>query len=68
MANYNISKMIASGREIMANNPQRDITATEMKNIRDTDPDVYAQIENAFLFGVALGVRIGNAKRGEANE
>ncbi len=68
MANYNISKMITSGREIMANNPKRDITLIDMARIRDTDPDVYIQIENAFLFGVALGVRIGNAKRGETNE
>ena len=64
MANYNISKMITSGREIMANNPKRDITLIDMARIRDTDPDVYIQIENAFLFGVALGVRIGNEKGG----
>ena len=68
MANYNISKMITSGREIMANNPKRDITLIDIARIRDTDPDVYIQIENAFLFGVALGVRICNAKRGETNE
>lgn len=64
MANYNISKMITSGREIMANNPKRDITLIDMARIRDTDTDVYIQIENAFLFGVALGVRIGNANGG----
>lgn len=65
MANYNISKMITSGREIMANNPKRDITLIDMARIRDTDTDVYIQLNNAFLFGVALGVRIGNVKRGE---
>lgn len=68
MANYNISKMITSGREIMANNPKRDITLIDIARIRDTDTDVYIQLDNAVLFGVALGVRICNAKRGETNE
>lgn len=68
MANYNISKMITSGREIMANNPKRDITVIDIARIRDTDTDVYIQLDNAVLFGVALGVRICNAKRGETNE
>lgn len=68
MANYNISKMITSGREIMANNPKRDITLIDMARIRDTDTDVYIQLNNAVLSGVALGVRICNAKRGEINE
>ena len=68
MANYNISKMITSGREIMANNPKREITLIDIARIRDTDTDVYIQLDNAVLFGVALGVRICNAKRGETNE
>ena len=68
MANYNISKMITSGREIMANNPKRDITVIDIARIRDTHTDVYIQLDNAVLFGVALGVRICNAKRGETNE
>ena len=65
MANYNIQKMITSGREIMANNPKREITLFDIVRIRESNPDVYVQIENAFLFGVALGVRISKAERRE---
>lgn len=63
MAYYNIQKMITSGRDIMANNPKREITLIDIARIRESNPDVYVQIENAFLFGVALGVRIGKAER-----
>ena len=65
MAYYNIQKMITSGRDIMANNPKREITLIEIARIRESNPDVYVQIENAFLFGVALGVRISKAERRE---
>ncbi len=68
MANYNIQKMITSGREIMANNPHRDITAKEIISIINNASDLYIQFENAFLFGVALGVRIGKAEGGRADE
>ena len=68
MANYNVQKMITSGREIMANNPKRDITLIDMARIHESDPDTYVQIENAFLFGVALGVRIGKAEGGRSDE
>ena len=63
MAYYNIKKMITSGRDIMANNPKREITLIDIARIRESNPDVYVQIENAFLFGVALGVRIGKAEQ-----
>ena len=65
MAYYNIQKMITSGRDIMANNPKREITLIDIARIRESNPDVYVQIENAFLFGVALGVRISKAERRE---
>lgn len=65
MAYYNIRKMITSGRDIMANNPKREITLIDIVRIRESNPDVYVQIENAFLFGVALGVRIGKAEQTE---
>ncbi len=68
MANYNIQKMITSGREIMANNPKREITLFDIVRIRESNPDVYVQIENAFLFGVALGVRISKAEGGNSHE
>ena len=63
MANYNVSKMITSGREIMANNPKRDLTLIDVSRILDSTPDTYFQIEHAFLFGVAVGVRISKAEQ-----
>ena len=68
MAYYNVRKMITSGRKIMANNPKREITLIEIARIRESNPDVYVQIENAFLFGVALGVRISKAEGGNSHE
>ena len=65
MAYYNIQKMITSGRDVMANNPKREISLIDIARIRESNPDVYVQIENAFLFGVALGVRIGKAEQTE---
>ena len=65
MAYYNIQKMITSGRDVMANNPKREISLIDRARIRESNPDVYVQIENAFLFGVALGVRIGKAEQTE---
>ena len=63
MPNYNVKKMITSGREIMARNPKRELSVIDFTVIRDLDPELYAQMENAFLFGVALGARISKAEQ-----
>ena len=68
MANYNVQKMITSGREIMANNSRRDITMVDIKNIMDSSSGICDVMFNSFLFGVALGVRIGKAEGGRPDE
>lgn len=59
---YNTQKMIETGREALKRNPARDVTAKELYyDLPQTTPDRYEQLENAFLFGVAVGMRIAEA-------
>lgn len=64
---YNTQKMIETGRAIMRDNPNRDITVYELKAAKEqAGDDEYLFAENTFLFGVAVGMRI--ATRGGAKK
>lgn len=61
---YNTQKMITTGRETMQRHPARDLTAFELHTIREqAGGDEYLFAENAFMFGVAVGMRIAEAER-----
>lgn len=57
---YNIEKLIEEGRKILEQNPNRDLTAFTVKQVKDSSEDEYLFGENMFLMGLAVGARIGN--------
>lgn len=60
---YNTAGMIEAGRAAMRRNPARDITALELHRIRENAAgDDYKFAEDAFLLGVAIGMRIAAAE------
>ena len=66
---YNVETMINDGRQAIRRNPQRDATAQELRVIRDGGKgDEWETINRAYLFGVALGVRIAEAERRRPHE
>lgn len=56
---YNTKKLIEEGREIMHQNPERDITGLEIKQAKEAATDDYTFAENMFFMGLAIGARIG---------
>ena len=66
---YNTGKMIETGRQAIRRNPNRDATSAELfRDIPGMTPDKYEQLENAFLFGVAVGMRIAGAEAKDRQE
>lgn len=64
---YNTQKMIKTGREIMEQNPARELTAREFMAMKEQAAgDEYLFAENSFLFGVAVGMRIAAAEKGNS--
>ena len=60
---YNTAGMIEKGRAAIKRNPARDITALELRRIRESAAgDEYQFAENTFLLGVAIGMRIAAAE------
>lgn len=55
---YNTDKLIMEGRDIMQHNKNKDLSAFEMKSVKDMSGDEYHFAENMFLIGVALGSRL----------
>ena len=60
---YNTEKMIRAGRAAIGRNPQRDITAAEIMQLKEQAADNWQLAENSFLLGVAVGMRIAEAER-----
>jgi hypothetical protein len=60
---YNTQKMIEAGAQALKRNPKRDATAREFREIRDNGGDEWGGIVDAYLFGVAVGMRIAEAER-----
>lgn len=60
---YNTQKMIEAGAQALKRNPKRDATAREFREIRDNGGDEWGGIVDAYLFGVAVGMRISEAER-----
>lgn len=55
---YNTDKLIMEGRDIMQHNKNKDLSAFDMKRVKDMSNDEYHFAENMFLVGVALGSRL----------
>ena len=55
---YTTQKRIDEGRQTMRRHPQRDLTAGEVREIKEQAADVYEFGNNMFLLGVAIGARI----------
>ena len=60
--NYNVEKMIETGRDIMKSNPKRDLGALEFAQLNERNPlDKFGMASDAYLVGVAIGMRIAKA-------
>lgn len=55
---YNTQQRIDEGRKAMERHPARDLTAQEVRTIREQAADVYEFGNDMFLLGVAIGMRI----------
>lgn len=55
---YDMNKLIKEGRDIMQHNSKKNISAFEMRKVKDISEDEYQFAENMFFIGVALGSRI----------
>ena len=55
---YDMNKLIKEGRDIMQHNSKKNISAFEMKSVKDISNDEYHFAENMFFVGVALGSRL----------
>lgn len=62
---YNTQKMIEAGTQALKRNPKRDATARELREIRGNGGDEWGGIVDAYLFGVAVGMRIEKAEQGQ---
>lgn len=61
---YNTQAMIETGAQALRRNPKRDATAWEFKTIRDNcGGGEWDSMTDAYLFGVAVGMRIAEAER-----
>ena len=59
---YNMEKMIETGRMAILRNPRRDITLHEYELLAHSG-DIYKITERAFHMGIAVGMRLANAKQ-----
>ena len=55
---YDMNKLIKEGRDIMQHNSKKNISAFEMRKVKDISEDEYQFAENMFFIGVALVSRI----------
>ena len=55
---YDMNKLIKEGYGIMQHNSNKNISAFEMRKVKDISEDDYQFAENMFFIGVALGSRI----------
>ncbi len=60
---YNTQKMIEAGQQATRKHPNRDITAAELRAIRDRSGDELDRMADAYLLGVAVGMRIAKAEQ-----
>ena len=56
-----ITKLIEEGKNIMMENPRRDLTTADLYKLNELATDQIRHMSNAFLAGVAMGVRIAKA-------
>lgn len=65
---YNTQRMIATAEKALKRNPKRDATAWDFKQISDSSGDKWDSMTNAYLLGVAVGMRIAKAEQGAKHD